>query len=258
MATGDQNDVIARLQRWLPQGWFPNTPGTRIYAILSGFAAVLSGIYNLVAYAKLQTRVATATDGFLDLASQDYLGPNLPRLPGETDAAFSARIRANVFLAANTRTAIQNAIQNLTGAPVRMIEPWQPNDTFRWGVSFWGVDTAVNPGQWSNGNQRYQGLIVCSLPGGGIQNIPRSWWGKFFWNFGQSYATAAGAWWLNTVGLGGPNLIYAAINRLKVFGTSIFVKFVPSPPGSGQTSLILTDTHGNTLLDPATGRELTT
>lgn len=252
--TGDQNDVLARLQRWLPQGWFPTATGTRIYAILSGFASVLSSIYAMVAYTKLQTRIATATDGFLDLISQDYLGSNLPRLPGETDAAFSARIRANIFLAANTRTAIQNALQNVTGAPVRMIEPWQPNDTFVWGKSFWNVNTAQNPGQWSNGNARYVGMIQCSLPQNGAINLPRSWWGRFFWGFSASLAPAAGAWWLALSSGNSQSLIFAALQRLKVFGTSIYVQFV-SPPAA---TVYLTDpATGLDLLDPATGRPLT-
>lgn len=257
MATGDQADIVSRLQRWLPQGWFPNTTGTRIFALLSGFASLLSTIYGMVSYTKLQTRIATATDGFLDLISQDYLGQNLPKLPGETDQAFSKRIRANIFLAANTRTAIQKALQIVTGAPVRMIEPWQPNDTFVWGRSFWNVDTAINPGQWANGNQRYKGLVVCSLPAGGISNIPRSWWGKFFWSYGLGYALPTGAWWLNIVGTSAPALIYAAIIRLKVFGTSVFVKIVPSPLGPPPGTVIL-DTFGNILLDPVTGLPLTT
>ena len=48
----------------------------------------------------------------------------------------------------------------VTGFPARVIEPWQPNDTFGWGRSFWGVNTAANPGQWANGNQRCQALFA--------------------------------------------------------------------------------------------------
>lgn len=230
MATGDQDDTIWRLFRWLPQGWFPTIKGTRIYAVVAGLASVLSTIFGMIAYTRLQTRIASATDGFLDLASRDFLGTRLPRIPGETDPAYSARIRANIFLAANTRPAIQQALENLTGNPVRMIEPWQPNDTFVWGRSYWGVNTRVNPGQWSNGNARYAGLIVCTLPTSGISNVPRSFWGKWFWNAVGSLfpalALGAGAWWLQTPANGGPNLVYDAINRLKVYGTSIYVKFV--------------------------------
>ncbi len=256
-ATGSQTDIIGHLQDWLPQGWFPNTAGTRIYAILSGFASVLSTIYSLITYTKMQTRVATATDGFLDLASQDYLGSNLPRLLGETDTAFSARIRASVFLAANTRPAIQKALENLTGNPVRMIEPWQPNDTFVWGRSFWGVDTRFTPGQWANGNQRYSGLIECTLPDNSMANLPRSWWGKWFWNFVSAFAPGAGNWWLGFIGVNGPQQVYAAILRLKVYGTSIFVRFVSLSELQGPSHQVLTTPQGVILTTPG-GAELTT
>lgn len=256
MATGDQNDLISRLQKWMPQGWYPATTGTRIYAVMAGLASVLSSIFGMIAYARLQTRIATATDGFLDIISRDYLANNLPRIPGETDAAFSVRIRANIFLKANTRTNIQAYLQTITGYPVRMIEPWQPNDTFVWGRSFWGVDTTVNPGQWANGNQRYCGLIALTLPASGASGLSRSWWGQWFWNTVSSLAPAAGAWWLAFSGSNAEQLIYAAIIRLKVFGTSIYVKFVPAPAPS-LAGTVLTDTFGNILVDPTTGRELT-
>lgn len=226
MATGDQTDIIMRLQRWLPQGWFPTTPGTRVYAIVAGLASVLASIYALIAYAALQTRIATATDGFLDIISRDYLGGNLPRLPGETDAAFAARIRANLFLAANTRTAIKTYLEAVTGNPVRMIEPWQPNDNARYGNSFYGYNRAGRPGQYSNGARRYSGLIVCSLPVAGGGGRPRRGYGGSFYAHDPSLVSPAGANYSEPLANAGQLTVFNAINRLKVFGTDIYVKFV--------------------------------
>lgn len=113
--TGDTNDIIARIQRWLPQGWFPNTAGTRIYALVSGMASVFATIYAAIVYVGLQTRIATATDGFLDLASQDFFGTYIPRLNGEMDTAFSLRIRQEVLRLRLTRTAIDTLLFQLTG-----------------------------------------------------------------------------------------------------------------------------------------------
>ena len=45
-------------------------------------------VYGLTAYARLQTRIATATDGFLDLISFDFFGRRCPGKPQESDAAF--------------------------------------------------------------------------------------------------------------------------------------------------------------------------
>jgi len=227
MATGDQKDVIWRLQRWLPQGWFPTNVGTRIYAIVSGWASALSTVYVLIVYAKLQTRIATATDGFLDLASRDYLGKRLPRLSGEQDPAFSTRIRASIFLAANTRPAIQTALENLTGNSVRMIEPWQPNDNARYGRSFYGYNRQARPGQYANGNQRYKGLIVCSLPDSSGGGRPRRGYGNSFYTSDPALVSPAGAFYSQAPANGGQQLVFDAINRLKVYGTDVFVKFVP-------------------------------
>src|ERR1700727_986655 len=103
MATGDQSDMLARLKAVLPSGWFPlsvvgqpsNTP--ILDGLLSGPAWALSWVYTLIEYANDQTRIATATDVWLDLAALDYFGGNLTRNPGESDSAFSARIRANLL-----------------------------------------------------------------------------------------------------------------------------------------------------------------
>lgn len=126
--TGDQQDIVARLQRWLPQGWFPNDAGTRIYAILSGFASVFATIYAGIAYALLQTRIATATDGFLDLASSDFFGTNLPRLTAEGDPSFSLRIRNEVLRPRLTRAAIDKLLFDLTGQHPTITELANGND----------------------------------------------------------------------------------------------------------------------------------
>lgn len=130
--TGDQPDLVARLQRWLPQGWFPEDVGTRIYAILSGFASLLSSIFAEIAYTNLQTRLATTTDGFLDLAAFDFFGTNLPRLAGEVDATYSLRIRKEVVRDRLTRNAIDALLFELTGQHPEITEPWRGADNFAW------------------------------------------------------------------------------------------------------------------------------
>jgi len=134
---GDTNDVLSRFQRWLPTGWFPNTPGTRIYALASGFASLLATIYSYIAYLRLQTRLATATDGFLDLASRDFFGSILPRLTSEADATFSGRIRREIIRDRNTRGAIDSLLFEMTGNHPEIVELGRPLDCFCWRRSGW-------------------------------------------------------------------------------------------------------------------------
>jgi hypothetical protein len=226
MAAGDQTDIIGRLQRWLPTRWFPTDIGTRVYATLAGFASPLSAIYSQIAYVRNQTRLGTVTDGFADLASYDYLGDRLPRLAGESDATYVARIKANIFLKANTPTAVEAAIEAVTGYPARVIEPWNPSNNARYGSAFYGFNRKSCPGQYSDGNQRYKGLIVCSLPATGAA-LPRRGYGGVFYTSSSSIAAGAGAFYSTALASSAEQLVFDALSRVLVFGTQAYVKFVP-------------------------------
>ena len=115
MAVGDQNDMLTRLKAALPNRWFGDVSPFRD-AVLSGFANVLSSMYGLIQYAKAQTRIATATDGFLDLISFDFFGLNLLRKSGEADNPFRARILATLLREKATRKGIIATLVALTAA----------------------------------------------------------------------------------------------------------------------------------------------
>ena len=91
MAAGDQTDILGRIKALLPFRWFPDITPV-LDALLSGVAWALSFIYSLIQYAKLQTRIATASDGFLDLIAFDFFGTSLLRRQQETDVSFRGRI----------------------------------------------------------------------------------------------------------------------------------------------------------------------
>lgn len=133
MAVGDQNDIAQRLSAYLPTRWFGTVFDTLllpfINAILQGIAVCLSFLYSLYAYAKLQTRLATATDGWLDLISADFFGNKLPRMSGELDGSYRGRIRAQLVQEKATRSAISQAVYALTGYEPQIFEPWRPADT---------------------------------------------------------------------------------------------------------------------------------
>lgn len=130
--TGDQNDMLARLKAVLPTRWFPDTTPV-LDGILSGVAYAYSWAFELLAYVKLQTRIATATDIFLDMVSSDYLGIRLPRLDNETDSHFRVRIRREILREKATRKGLVDALYDLTGQTPRLIELRRPADTGGYG-----------------------------------------------------------------------------------------------------------------------------
>ena len=246
MATGDATDIRSRLRSVLPQGWFPepgdtigtaSSPTPVLDAILSGIAETLSWIYSLLGYAKNQTRISTSTDGWLEIAALDYFGPGqFPRVPGETDASYAARIQAALLPKANTRQVIHDALVSLTGNPVRMIEPFDPRDTFVWGKSFWGVNTKTNPGQWSNGGMnaqsgdggfasRYGGLVVCTLPPNSGFGSKFLGWGNLFWGNAPVLNVLSSWWSQGSASQANIAAVYALINKLRVMGTRVYVRF---------------------------------
>jgi len=263
MATGDQLDILKRVKAILPRGWFPESganTGTAssltpvLDAILSGLAAVGAWGYQLLQFAKAQTRRSTSTGGWIDISATDLFGSKLPRRAGERDADYIARIKANLFLPANTKAAVQARISAVSGSSAWVIEPFQPSDNFVWGRSFWGVDNALNPGHWANGNQRDAVLIQCALPPLAGAGDPRMGWGNFFWGNGPTNAVALGSWWRgNYPGATAAQQVYDAINAVRAVGIRVFVKFV-SP---AQLPTLIVSDDGSYILDDS-GRKIST
>ncbi|MEW9304567.1 hypothetical protein [Labrys neptuniae] len=178
MATGDTNNMLARLKAVLPARWFPDTSPI-LDALLSGFASAASWVYGLIQYAKLQTRIATATDGFLDLAAYDFFGRRIKRRKSQTDISFRRTIQDEVLRERVTRPGVQKAVADLTDNKVTIFEAFNPHDTGGWGVMF-----AFNmAGAWGSNTLPYTMFITAVQPqGAGIPNIsgfnsPQSGWG---------------------------------------------------------------------------------
>jgi|BEDMetMinimDraft_2_1075160.scaffolds.fasta_scaffold00285_11 hypothetical protein len=133
MATGDPQDMAARLKAVLPPWFGPATPV--LDAVLTGMGAVFSAIYALIGFVKAQTRIATASGLFLDLAAADFFGPALARAPGESDAAFRAAIEASLLAPKATRGALTAALTRLGAPPPALFEPMRPADTGAYGLA---------------------------------------------------------------------------------------------------------------------------
>jgi hypothetical protein len=134
MATGNKSDVITRLQLSLPKQWF-QTDGTVIGAILGALATSWAWAYSLYAYIKLQSRILTATDGWLDVIAGDFFGSSLTRKASQSDASFRAAIIINLFRERATRKAIVTVLTQLTGRAPMIIEPQRPADTGAYGAA---------------------------------------------------------------------------------------------------------------------------
>ena len=182
MATGDQGDILSRLRAYLPSRWFGSTsdPVPLLVAILNGFAFVLSEVYSLYAYAKRQTRIATATGGWLDIISADFFGSALPRNPGESDDSFRARIKSALIQKKVSRQGIAEVIYALTGNYPTIVEPWRPLDTGAYvsGANPFAVGVSPNygynqAGAWGSIICNAQAFITISAPAntGGFANV---------------------------------------------------------------------------------------
>jgi hypothetical protein len=126
--TGDQQDMLARLRAVLPTRWFPERAPV-LDGLLGGLAAGWSWAYQQLQYVKAQTRVATATDIWLDIIANDFFGNRLVRRTGQSDAAFRNRIQLELFRERGTRSAIVAILRDLTGREPCIFEPARSTDT---------------------------------------------------------------------------------------------------------------------------------
>ena len=219
MATGDANDIRQRIKALLPARWFPDSTPV-LDALLSGFAWSLSFIYDLTQYAKLQTRITTATDGFLDLISYDFFGNTLPRRIQEFDNPFRARILATLLREKATRKGMYDALVNLTGRAPIIFEPTRPADTGGWSRPDRGWSQSV--GGWGSMKWRAQVFITAFRPlGAGIPNVV-GWNGT-----GAGWSRSGQNKWSSRtqiVGAVTDTDIYALIDAVKPAGTTAWVR----------------------------------
>lgn len=134
MATGDQDDILARLKALLPPTWFGDDHPF-VTAILTACSQALTWCYSLYVYAQLQTRINTATDGWLDLIAYDFFGTNYGRTAGQSDDVFRNGIKINLFRERGTRHSVQKILEDLTGNTPFIFEPQRPLDTGAYGAA---------------------------------------------------------------------------------------------------------------------------
>lgn len=219
MATGDQDDILLRLKSTLPR-WFGDSP-TIFDALLQGLAWAGSFVHSLISYAKLQTRIKTATDGWLDMIAADFFGSALLRAANQSDASFRARIIINLIRERATRAGLIKVLQDLTGRTPTIFEPQRPADT--------GAYSAPNSGYSMAGGYGslllpYQAFVTAFRPtGSGIPNV--SGYGISSGGYGiASRASLASMTMIQ--GAVTDADIYAAIDSVKPAGVTLWTRII--------------------------------
>lgn len=221
MATGDQSDFVSRLKALMPARWF-NDSNPILDAVLNGLAQALSWIYSLYLYAAMQARIRTATGGWLDLIAYDFFGDRIKREAGQSDADFLNVIRTNMFRERGTRQSIINVLTDLTGIAPDIVEPTRPLDTGSYGGPMIGYGVA---GAYGSMMMPYQAFVTAYRPVGvGIPYVAgyRSTPSGYSQASRGEYAPAA-----NLASLTDAQ-IYAAIASVKMEGTAVWVRILPS------------------------------
>ena len=216
MSVGDQQNIFTRLRAQFPKSWFQTSPN--FDATLQGPAWAISSIYAQITYATLQTRIATATDGYLDLISNDFFGTDLPRLPNEQDGPFRARILANLFVKGPTRGNMSAVLTLVTGRTPDIFEPSNTTDSGGWdGAFYW--DTGV--GKWG-APMPYQSFVTAYRLITNAQSLGEldSW----RWSF-DSY----GAWSDSPVTSITDAAIIAAVESTRMTGTVVWLRIENNP-----------------------------
>ncbi|MGE4482003.1 hypothetical protein [Acidocella sp.] len=156
---GDVADMVSRIRQMLPGRWFADQAPV-LNAVLNGLGQGWAGIYTFLQQVRAQTRIATATGIFLDIAALDYFGNALPRRAGEGDSAFSARLKANLLAPRATRAGLVDALISLTGQVPTIFEPMNTADTGGYNVNV----AYNNVGGYGCLSMPYQFLVTVKRP----------------------------------------------------------------------------------------------
>lgn len=224
LTTISPQQFAGRIADLFPRGWSSDDAkqSGNVYALFLSFGQQLAVVQAQIQYALGAQRLATETFPELDDASMDFLGDQLPRAAGMSDADFAAAIIAELFQPVATRSALSNALIKLTKQTPRMLEPWSPLDTGAWGVggpSYWDVDTIANPARWGAG-PRYQGYIETTPPALSAigPNNPIQCWNSAYWDVPGYFFGI-----ISSVGI---DTLNETINRLRAYGTTVWVKLL--------------------------------
>ena len=195
-----QEMMQARLRSLLPSRWFPDATPV-LDGLLAGLANGWLHVHALVEYAARQTRIATATDGWLDMIARDFFGRRVRRRAREEDAIFSLRIRRELLRERGTRAAVSSVLTDLTGRAPDIFEPSRPADTGAWN----GPLAYNTTGGWGSLNLPFQCFVTAyRTPASGIAQVTG-------WN------QPAGAWGMGTIEYASLSMIAGQVTDTDIY-----------------------------------------
>src|SRR5258708_32694004 len=110
-------DIVNRLRATLAP-WFPDLPSAPVLnAVLTSQADQFAFIYQYLQFAANQTRIKTATGGWLDPIAWGYFGAPFTRRLNEPDASFAPRVLKEVLRPRRTPAAVQQLVVVPVGTP---------------------------------------------------------------------------------------------------------------------------------------------
>jgi hypothetical protein len=209
--TGDAPDILARLKAVLPTRWFADETPV-LDGMLAGLAWGWAWAYSLLRYAAAQTRIATATDVWLDVIARDFFGARLCRRAGELDQPFRNRIARELLRERGTRGSIVSVLTDLTGRVPRVFEPARATDTGAYGSLAgaggglgWGI-----AGGWGNLSLPFQCFISAYRPSGsGIASV--AGWG------GSLPISGMGAYGIGTIEYGSLDMLQGQVTDADIY-----------------------------------------
>lgn len=232
MAVGDAGNIHGRLRKYLPPSWFGGRGDSPLVgSVMAGVAAILVNTFSLIAFAKLQARIATSTGGWLDLSAYSFLGSTLPRFHLEIDDSYRPRVMKEIFRERNTRPSGIDLLTELTGQVPFVYEGWYApaNGGWRTPAFAWG-----SRGRLGSRGQPSRVIFETTIPQTyGVPN--RGGWGSTYTNGG-----AVGGWgignfsWVDydeSVGHGAAlEDILSRLDAIRTDGVEYWVRF-SNPPG---------------------------
>lgn len=230
MSTGTPTDILARVKRLIPRGWFSYTAPYRD-ALIGGASDLASWSYSLVGFARSQSRLATAYGVFLDIFCYDFLGRFLVRR-GLNDNVFRALVRATILQERVTRAGMVSALTALNGSAPLIFEPWNTYDTGAYsgrdGIKYGSMGYGVGRGGYGNMNLPAQTFI--RLTRGNPSGVPLvAGYGDPPGGFGAGRIEFVGA--LTPLNGVTNEIIDDMINKTKPTGSLVWVNIGGTVPG---------------------------
>lgn len=249
MTTGSPDDIVQRVKRVIPRKWWLWVAPIRD-AIIGGLSDIAAWSYNLIAYARAQSRLSTSYGIWLDIFAFDFVGHFLIR-NGAQDDTFRRIIRSTILQERVTRPGMVNAITMLTSNAPVIFEPWNTADTGAYtglpGTPRYGsMGYNVGHGGYGNMNLPAQAFItIIRGAGAGVPGV--SGYGNNISGYGIGAIEYVG----KTSELSGITdpIIFDLINKTKPTGTTIWVAFAPPVTElTTDSGVLLTTDDGSQIL----------